>query len=66
MTAEITFVVRKSPDGGFDAHALGHSIFTQADTIAELREMVDDAVQCHFDEEDRPLAIRLQFESAAR
>jgi hypothetical protein len=51
---EIIFSVEESPEGGYEARALGHSIFTQADTMDELKEMVRDAVCCHFDEEDRP------------
>lgn len=34
--AEIIFSVKKSPEGGFEARAVGHSIFTQADTMDEL------------------------------
>jgi hypothetical protein len=50
---EVIFVVEDSPEGGYEARALGHSIFTQADSIKELRTMVRDAVSCHFDEPDR-------------
>jgi hypothetical protein len=57
--AEIIFSVEESPEGGFEAHALGHSIFTEADTVEELRAMVQDAVRCHFDDADRPRVIRL-------
>jgi len=56
---EIIFAVDESPEGGYEARALGYSIYTLADTLAELREMVRDAVSCHFDEEDRPRVIRL-------
>lgn len=56
---EIVFSVSESPDGGFDAKALGHSIFTEADTLEELRSAVQDAVRCHFDEAERPSLIRL-------
>jgi hypothetical protein len=56
--AEIIFSVEESPEGGFEAQALGHSIFTQADTVAELRAMVQDAVRCHFEDVDRPRVIR--------
>jgi hypothetical protein len=59
--AEIIFAVEESPEGGFEAHALGHSIFTQADTLEELRSMVQDAVRCHFDDADRPRVIRLHW-----
>ena len=40
--------------------ALGQAIFTVADSLEELNEMVRDAVLCHFDDEDRPKIIRLQ------
>ena len=33
---EIVFVVELSPEGGYTARALGESIFTEADTEAEL------------------------------
>ena len=59
--SEIIFSVEESPEGGYEARALGYSIYTQADTLAELRAMVRDAVSCHFDEEDRPRVIRLHL-----
>jgi hypothetical protein len=40
---------------------LGQSIFTVADSLEELNEMVRDAVICHFEEERRPKIIRLHF-----
>jgi len=54
-------VVEEAPEGGFTAHALGESIFTEADTLDELSEQVRDAVRCHFDEEVRPKTVRLHF-----
>jgi hypothetical protein len=45
---EILFSVKKSRDGGYEARALGHSIFTRAKTMHELRTNVTDAVACHF------------------
>ncbi len=57
---EIIFLVEETDDG-YIAQALGHSIFTQADTLDELKEMVKDAVECHFDEEERPKIIRLHI-----
>jgi hypothetical protein len=59
--AEIIFSVEESPEGGLQAHALGYSIFTQADTPEELRAMVQDAVRCHFEDADRPRVIRLHW-----
>ena len=50
---ELIFMVEEAPEGGFAARALGESIFTEADTLAELSGKVRDAVRCHF-EEGRP------------
>ena len=58
--SEIIFAVEESPEGGFEAKALGHAIFTQADSLEELRAMVQDAVRCHFEEAERPQMIWLQ------
>ena len=58
---EIIFSVEEAPEGGFEAKALGHSIYTQADTFEELKSMIQDAVRCHFEEEDRPRVIRLHL-----
>ena len=61
MQNEVIFLVSDSPEGGYEARALGHSIYTGADSIEELREMVRDAVACHFDEGERPRVIRLHL-----
>ncbi len=58
---EIIFAVEESPEGGYEARALGHSIHTEADTLDELKEMIRDAVRCHFDDGDRPRVIRLHL-----
>ncbi|MDE0369469.1 MAG: 2-oxoisovalerate dehydrogenase [bacterium] len=50
--AEILFEVAEAPEGGFDARALGYSIFTQGEDWADLRAMVEDAVLCHFGDGD--------------
>ncbi|WP_152590287.1 2-oxoisovalerate dehydrogenase E1 subunit beta [Nostoc sphaeroides] len=58
---EIVFLVEDDPDGGYTAVALTESIFTQADDIETLQEMVRDAVHCHFpNEENRPRIILLK------
>ncbi len=59
--SEIVFLVEDAAEGGLLARALGHSIFTEADSYDELRSMVRDAVQCHFTDEDRPALIRLHY-----
>jgi len=57
--SEIIFTVEESPEGGYEAKALGYSIYTQAETLEELKGMIQDAVRCHFNEETRPQVIRL-------
>ena len=59
--SEIIFAVEESPEGGYEAKALGYPIFTQADDLEELKAMLQDAVRCHFDEGARPRLIRLHF-----
>jgi hypothetical protein len=58
---EIVFLVEEAPEGGFTARALGHSIFTEGDTLDEVEENARDAVRCHFEEHERPAVIRLHF-----
>ena len=58
---EIIFLIEEDPEGGYVARAIGESIFTQADTIESLRDVIRDAVKCHFEESDRPKLIRLHF-----
>jgi predicted RNase H-like HicB family nuclease len=58
---EIVFLVEDDPDGGYTARALGESIFTQAEDIESLKEMIRDAVDCHFEAEEKPKIIRLHI-----
>ncbi len=58
---EIIFSVQESPEGGYEARALGHSIFSQAETLEELKAMLRDAVSCHFAESEKPSVIRLHL-----
>jgi hypothetical protein len=58
---EIIFVVEEAPEGGLSARALGVSIFTQAETMAELHDRVRDAVRCHFETGSQPRLIRLHY-----
>ena len=58
---ELIFMVEEAPEGGFLARALGESIFTEADTMAELPGKVRDAVRCHFEEGKAPKVVRLHY-----
>lgn len=61
MDSEIIFNVVESPEGGYEAKALGFSIFTEADTLEQLKRMIQDAVRCHFEDGQRPRLIRLHL-----
>ena len=54
MAKEVLFLVEDADEGGYVARALGHAIFTEADSWEELKEHIRDAVQCHFDEGEQP------------
>lgn len=58
---EIIFLVEDAVEGGFTARALGESIFTEGDSLVELRTNIRDAVECHFDEAEKPKVIRLHM-----
>jgi len=59
---ELIFEVRNAEEGGFCARALGHAIFTEADTWEELRANVMEAVSLHFEgSEERPRLIQLHY-----
>ena len=58
---EIIFEITEAPEGGFDARALGHSIFTQGEDWVDLKAMVSDAVRCHFGARDKQQVVRLHF-----
>jgi hypothetical protein len=57
---EIIFIVKESPEGGFEARALGFSIFVEGDTYDEMKENIRDAIHCHF-EKDIPKVGCLVF-----
>jgi predicted RNase H-like HicB family nuclease len=57
---EIIFIVEASEEGGFTARALTHSIFTQGETLDDLKEQIKDAVHCHF-EDNVQRVIRLHL-----
>jgi predicted RNase H-like HicB family nuclease len=59
---EMIFMVEEDPEGGFTAKALGYSIFTEADTLDELKKNIKNAMACHFDKkEDIPAVVILHI-----
>ena len=61
MAREVIFLIEEAPEGGLTAKALGHSIFTEADTWDELRASIRDAVNCHSEPAEMPPLIRLHY-----
>lgn len=57
---ELIFLVEESAEGGYQAKGLGISIYTQGETIEELKVALIDAVHCHFDD-DKKRIIRLHI-----
>ncbi len=59
--SELIFLVEEAPEGGYTGRALGQSIFTEADTLEELRINIRDAVECHYNEGQAPAVLRLHM-----
>lgn len=60
MLDEIVFLVEPDVDaGGYVAACAQHGVFTQGETLEEVREMVKDAVACRFEPDNMPRSIRL-------
>jgi len=57
----LSFPSKNHQKAGTEARALGFSIFTQSDSLEELKIMVRDAVGCHFDADSKPNVIRLHM-----
>jgi predicted RNase H-like HicB family nuclease len=58
---EVFFLVEEDLEGGYTAKALGESIFTDGETLEELKINIKEAVHCHFEEENLPKIIRLHL-----
>jgi hypothetical protein len=58
---ELIFLVEEDVEGGNTAKAFGESIFTEAESIEELRQNIREAVECHFEPDNLPKLIRLHM-----
>lgn len=58
---EVFFLVEEAIEGGYIAKAVGEGIFTEADTMDELKVNIREAVQCHFEPEHLSKIIRLHL-----
>lgn len=58
---ELVFQIEQDAEGAYIACAQGEAIFTEAESLKELRSNVHDAVRCHFAHHPGPKSVRLQF-----
>ena len=59
---EIYFIVEEDQESGYTARAVGLSIFTEAETIQELKLNIKEVLECHFDNpDDMPKIANLHF-----
>lgn len=59
---ELEFIVEEDSEGGYTACAVGENIFTQGKNVDDLKAMIRDAIECHFDEPTQwPERVRLRF-----
>lgn len=62
MLMELIFEIHDAEEGGFYARALGHAIFTEAETWEELRSKVLGAVSLHFEyAPSRPRLVQMHY-----
>lgn len=57
---EIVFIVEDDAESGFIAKALEVPIFTEAETFEAWKEVIKEAVHCHFDDSQKRI-IRLHY-----
>jgi len=61
---EIFFLIEEDIEAGYTARAVdvNYSIFTEAETVEELKKNILEAMQCHFEDAQYiPRIIRLHF-----
>ncbi len=59
---EIFFIVQEDQENGYTARAVGQSIFTEAETIPELKINIKEVLACHFENTDNmPQIAHLHF-----
>jgi hypothetical protein len=58
---EIIFLVEDAVEGGYLAKALSQPIFTEAETMDQLKENIREAVRCHYEDNNTPPIIRLHY-----
>ncbi len=59
--SEIIFLVEEADEGGYTARAVNESIFTEGESLDDIRRNIREAVECHFADGKSPKLIRLHI-----
>jgi hypothetical protein len=58
---EVFFLVKEDElEGGYIATAVQYPIVTEANTMDELKLMIKDALDCHFDDDNKRI-VRIHY-----
>ena len=61
----IQFIIERADEGGYIAKAMLFPIFTQGETLDEIAKNIQEAVDCHFDDNKKSLPVLVNFELPA-
>ena len=56
---EVIFLIEEAPEGGYTAWASGESVFTEGETLNEMKKNIKEAIDCHFDNDKKSKLVRL-------
>ena len=57
VKSEMIFMVEEDLEGGYTAKALGYSIFTEGETLPELKQNIRQALECHFEKKENAPSV---------
>ncbi len=60
----LQFIIQVAEEGGYIATAVGYSIHTEGNTLDETVHNINEAVECHFGEEEikkHPVPVMVNF-----
>jgi len=57
----IQFLIQKVREDGYIAKAVDESIFTEGDTIEEIKRNISEAIECHFEDKHKPTFIQYTY-----
>ena len=59
---ELAFLVHEAEEGGFYAEAVGVGIFTEGETMDELKKSIRSGIECYYEDDPAtPVFAHLHF-----